>query len=397
MYIIRNIDQLFAFLKHNPIFIYGAGRVAQAFLSTLDSNARANINAVFISEAPERNKFCDFKLMQFKKDRLSKDDYILILISNPFKELIASKLQDIGHDNFAILTDEFCHYQLNKVQVEKSTYNIDGFQMELGEGHTLPEGQKRFPMYDAFVPYLGVLADRVICSDGGWIVDVGANVGDTTAALLRHTQAKVLCVEPTDRYYSLLERNVSAFGIPFTERVRLVKAFVSLHTGDSFVSRVERGTAVNIRTSGQKEADSYTLPDLLIHEDIELQQVALIKTDTDGYDADCLLSFGDKLAKVHPLLYWENQIDNVMQHRMFVQLASYLKSNGYQDFFVFDNFGNYLGHTNAEGLVDIDDYLLRIQQGHSARTIYYVDVLGCKLPQVELCSKIVYDYLDGWK
>ena len=335
--------------------------------------------------------------MQFNKDKISKDDFVLILLSNPLKEVISVKLMEIGHDNFAVLTDELCHRQLKQELQDCYIYDIDGFQLELGKGHTLPEVQKRFPMYDAFIPYLGALTDKIMSPNGGWIVDVGANVGDTTAAMLRHTQASVLCVEPTDHFFSLLQRNVAAFGSPFSERVRLTKAFVSLNTGDKFVSKVERGTAVNVITSGHSEADAYTLPDLLMHESIELSQVVLIKTDTDGYDADCMLSIDSELKKAQPLLYWENQLDNMAQYRKYVELAHCLENDGYNDFFVFDNFGNFLTHTNADGLIDIDNYLLRIQQNHSARTFYYVDVLGCKPLHVQLCSQIVYEYLNTWK
>ena len=397
MHIISKMEQLRAVLGQG-CYVYGAGMVARALFQYLTLDDKQHIRNVFLSNEPQEMSFCGLKLMQFKSSLISKNDLVLILACNPSKESIATYLQEMGHDYFAILTDEFCHYLLrNYMMVKSCTYNIDGFQIEMGVGHTLPEGKKRFPMYDAFVPHLGVLVDKIICQSVGWVVDVGANVGDTVATLLRHTQAKVLCVEPTDRFYSLLQKNVIAFGTPFTERVRLAKAFVSLQTGDNFVSKVERGTAMKVRTSGQKEADAYTLPDLLAHEDIELQKVALIKTDTDGYDADCLLSLSNNLSKVQPLLYWENQLDNVMQHRKYVELANYLKENGYQDFFVFDNFGNFLGHTNAEGLVDIDNYLLRIQQGHSACTFNYVDVLGCKTAQVELCQKVVDDYLRAWE
>lgn len=38
-------------------------------------------------------------------------------------------------------------------------YVIDGFNMDLGEGHRLQLTQKYNPMYDRFVPYLGRIAD----------------------------------------------------------------------------------------------------------------------------------------------------------------------------------------------------------------------------------------------
>ena len=41
-----------------------------------------------------------------------------------------------------------------KFEKPKRYYNIDGFDMDLGEGHMLSLSQKYNPMYDRFVPYL---------------------------------------------------------------------------------------------------------------------------------------------------------------------------------------------------------------------------------------------------
>lgn len=91
-------------------------------------------------------------------------------------------------------------------------YNIDGFMLDLGEGHMLSLTKKEHPMYDQFVPYLGMLADK--CG-GGYLLDIGANVGDTTAALIRHTSVNVICVEPTQKFYELCKKNVQGFGEEF--------------------------------------------------------------------------------------------------------------------------------------------------------------------------------------
>jgi len=47
-------------------------------------------------------------------------------------------------------------FKLKKKNIE---YYIDGFKVKLNGGHNLPSFQKRFPMYDQFVPYLGQLAN----------------------------------------------------------------------------------------------------------------------------------------------------------------------------------------------------------------------------------------------
>lgn len=79
-------------------------------------------------------------------------------------------------------------------------------------------------MFSRIIPYLGELAEE-IRGEQCVIVDLGANVGDTVAALIKHTNAVVLCIEPTDEYYHLLNKNL--FVMNARERIRTIQAFIS--------------------------------------------------------------------------------------------------------------------------------------------------------------------------
>ena len=79
-------------------------------------------------------------------------------------------------------------------------------------------------MFSRIIPYLGELAEK-IRGESGIVVDLGANVGDTVAAMIKHTNAVVLCIEPTDEYYRLLNKNL--FVMNAGERVRPLQAFIS--------------------------------------------------------------------------------------------------------------------------------------------------------------------------
>lgn len=112
----------------------------------------------------------------------------------------------------------------HKFEKPQRYYNIDGFDMDLGEGHMLSLTQKYNLMYDRFVPYLA----KLVHGNSQWIVDIGANVGDTTAAMIKHTNAKILCVEPTEKFYKLLIKNTNNFGELYNKRIMLVNAFIAL-------------------------------------------------------------------------------------------------------------------------------------------------------------------------
>lgn len=274
-----------------------------------------------------------------------------------------------------------------KFEKPKRYYNIDGFDMDLGEGHMLSLSQKYNPMYDRFVPYLA----KLVQDNSQWIVDVGANVGDTTAAMIKHTNANILCVEPTEKFYNLLIKNISNFGELYNKRIMLANAFIAADSAQ-YTSVTIGGIAVMCE-SNESNIPAYTLPNLLKIKNIDINNVALIKTDTDGFDSDCMMSMGEYLKDISPFLYWENQIDNDMQYKKFLNMADYLHKYEYNNFFVFDNYGNYLCKTDYMGLKDICGYINRVQHKKSTYTFRYIDVLGCKEDKISECENVIKEYL----
>ena len=290
-----------------------------------------------------------------------------------------------------ILKKIYERYQVLTTKKTSRFYNIDGFMLDMGENHNLSLIQKKYLMYDKFTPFLGVLADK--CVKSGWIIDVGANVGDTVAGMIRHTNQSILCVEPTKKFFDLCKKNIEMFGVDYSERVKLTNAYIALNLNSRYYSDVNNGTAVKVESKSIGEAPTYTLEELLKVEKISLSSVSLVKVDTDGYDSECIMSIGSRLKDVAPLLYWENQIDTDGQFDLYLQMINYLKSCGYIKFFVFDNFGNYLCELDYKGVVDINNYLHRIIKGRSALTFYYVDILACKEEQIEICKSVIDDYI----
>jgi methyltransferase, fkbM family len=289
-----------------------------------------------------------------------------------------------------------------KISAEKPMryYEIDGFQMDMGEGHMLSLNQNNCPMYDRFVPFLGRLADekmkRMGQDENCWIIDIGANVGDTVAGFIRHTRAEVVCVEPTKKFMLLLQKNIAAMEPVYSKRIHIVRAYIAQNHTENYVSSVVGGTAVKkkVEEAACSEAPTLTIPDLLQQEKILPEKLALVKVDTDGYDSECIMSFRGVLSQISPLLFWENQIDTDAQMNKFVEMVSYLADNSYTEFFVFDNFGNYLCCVDAENLKKINCYLGRILHQCSPRSFCYVDVLACKEGDQEMCRAVINEYVN---
>lgn len=277
-------------------------------------------------------------------------------------------------------------------------YEIEGIKFDLGMEHSLPQCKREFLMYDAFIPYLGMLEERIsemYETIDHWIIDIGANVGDTTFGMIKNTSANFIAVEPTQSFFELLNKNINAIDAKYSCRIKTIQAYISDDEKEKFKSIKNNGSAVKSKCDNA-EAPTITIKSLLKKCNIKQKEVRLIKVDTDGFDAECIMSCGKILKDIDPLLYWENEIDNNEQYKKSIQLCEYLLECNYIYYFMFDNFGNFIGCIDNNALRSINGYLARINSCWGTRTFYYVDVLACKERQKEDVEKIVDQYLRNY-
>lgn len=117
-------------------------------------------------------------------------------------------------------------------------YNIDGFDIDMGEGHLLAHYQRKCPLFNRINPYLAKLQNEIY---GIWIIDVGANVGDTLASMVKHTETSFLCIEPTEEYFKLLSHNAANIIANSNKIVRLERSYVTINTVLKYRSKVSGG------------------------------------------------------------------------------------------------------------------------------------------------------------
>lgn len=281
----------------------------------------------------------------------------------------------------------------------KRHYEIDGFVLDMGKNHLLSDYQEDCPMFSRFIPYLGELAEE-IRGEHGVIVDLGANVGDTVAALIKHTNAAVLCIEPTDEYYHLLNKNL--FVMNAEERIRTIQAFIS-NKKKNYQSIVSGGGTAVQQESSQSTIPTFSLPEVFVQCDIALDQIALIKTSTSGNDAGAVLSLGDSLREMKPVFYIETDMSMTVDRAVldsqldaYLQMDNYLAAHDYEVCFIFDNFGNLLCKGTPETLKDIHRYMYRMAMGKSNRTFYYIYILACRKELEEQCADAVRRYIEDY-
>ncbi|HEY4122764.1 MAG TPA: hypothetical protein VGM56_33100 [Byssovorax sp.] len=240
--------------------------------------------------------------------------------------------------------------------------------------HPLEMLRRTYPLYDVFFPKLAALVAR---STYGHVVDVGANIGDTIALCrLEGCEAPIVAVEPSEVYFSYLIDNLATSPDLFGD-TSAIQAFAG-RAGDALALVHAGGTASPVgRADGGGVTQTISLGDL------DLDAIALVKVDTDGYDAAVLEASLDTLTDQLPIVWAETEValDDVEGTRRWRGLLERLEPC-YSLACAFDNFGfpvcagplRDVGRT----ISDLIDYAWRHRRASFAAcgrpTLYYLDI-----------------------
>ncbi|WP_442938884.1 FkbM family methyltransferase [Nostoc sp.] len=247
----------------------------------------------------------------------------------------------------------------------------------------MPHYQKRFRLYDKFI---GVIA-KYLPNNQDFVVDIGANVGDTTALLLQYCLNPIICIEADDEFFGIMERNLSEYN----QRIILVNSFVS---GNNFknVELVKNSGTARAVESKTKIVKSDSLESII--KNSNFGKCILIKTDTDGFDFEILLSSLSIIKEDRPILYWENEISSLKDIELAKDLLNKLANINYTKYIVIDNFGNPLFYgCSPQYLEQINKYLFNNIYNEN-NTFYYIDIVAFPETYSHLIPQIASEYND---
>jgi FkbM family methyltransferase len=270
-------------------------------------------------------------------------------------------------------------------------YRIGKYSIQIPTTSTLPVNQKAFPLYDRFLP---VLAKNI--KDKGTIIDVGANVGDTLTAMIQHCNNTFLSIEPATLFFDYLKKNIQNFEPNDIKRVQFIKQLVGTGNFEGELKEIKGTTAsvvLHRQGGGDNDMEYKRLDDIV--QDIDT--VVLLKSDVDGFDFDVIESAGKILSASEPILFFENQIDNDLQYQGFERLYDFLEQNGYNNVYIFDNFGNIIAEkSNYHILKNVTDYVYSMTKYHTTRTFYYTDILAVTDKRLSIVEQAIDDYKKNW-
>jgi FkbM family methyltransferase len=167
--------------------------------------------------------------------------------------------------------------------------------------HERPIYQRHFTHYDTALPRLAqhLQAERGTLA----VVNVGANIGETAAALLAAPGITVLAIEGDERFFQLLAANAAANAALWGDRLTAVHGLLGVRS-EVLAAAIEVGRGTGRLQAGNGTMALSTLADV-VDDHPAFRDAGLLKIDADGFDIAILRGAREWLAAAQPVLVFE--------------------------------------------------------------------------------------------
>ena len=215
-------------------------------------------------------------------------------------------------------------------------YSIGSYQIDIPDDHLLPVYQTEHPTYDRFLPYL---LQEFEHSMNDTVVIVGANIGDTLAALCNvRPEFIFINFEPDEDFYSLLVSNTSIISSISEVEIINRKSYVGKAAKlNALVGEGGTKHAVFIEDELAKQIELTCLDEVL--PTLLVGNLKLLIIDVDGFDWDVINSGLNVIQSQSPMIYFELYANDLQTLAEYFSSIISLEEAGYS-FSIFDNFGN---------------------------------------------------------
>lgn len=243
--------------------------------------------------------------------------------------------------------------------IKKTIRKITGSKMRLGNfiikidsNHCLPSTLKGHHDYGYNIVRLGKVITKKYKQIK--VIDIGANIGDTIAMLLSdNPEYEIISIEGDDKYFKILTEN---FGK--NEKVTIVKNFLSDHseTIQIDIDRSEGTLKLNNSIKNKSKIELITLDKMIDQKlNCKLDNLKLIKIDTDGFDNKIIRGSKDIISKYKPVIFFEYDSKLLKDNNENgVDIFIKLEKSNYTDFIFFDNYGRFLISVKAGNKMAIE-------------------------------------------
>ena len=243
------------------------------------------------------------------------------------------------------IKSEFLYQIKKRLDSKIINYLILDHLVVLPSGHRLPQFQELYPQYDKY--FYNFIMELSRSFEYFIFIDIGANVGDTTVAVLSLAEnAKAVCVEGNSDYINFLKTNVAIFD----SRVKIHARFLESQRikGMGYISN--RSTGQFSRKESSSEVPFITVDEILVGSKSELY---IWKSDIDGLDLPIFLENKALICEYAKIIWMEIEPD--LFPTRSEDVYSFLEFLRTSDFHgsLFDNFGECVGSGTGAEVADL--------------------------------------------
>jgi FkbM family methyltransferase len=261
---------------------------------------------------------------------------------------------------------------------------LGNIRITLPADHKLGKYKKQHPKYDAFLPHL--------CSHfppNSYLIDIGANVGDTLAGIVsENSNLKICCIEPDQEFLKYLKVNLEIIKSIFPHINVTVLPYLIGREFSDISLKGSGGTKHAVPGDGNLQTIQL---DQALNDDP--QRISLIKSDVDGFDFDVINSGLERIKIDKPLIFMEFFLQNTDHLKEYMATSRILQSIGYSKFVAFDNYGGFMVKSGDISVLEqLAEYTIKGQVGNLTRTIDYLDVLFLTKNDDEFIDNVLRSY-----
>jgi len=246
----------------------------------------------------------------------------------------------------------------------KVVRDVQGVRMVLPWPHRLPDYAGDGPYGQNLVQLAALLGEA---EPPVRVLDVGANVGDSTLQILHAADARVLCIEADPYYLEYLHLNVGD-----KPEVEVVEALLTPDVRTEATTAVRVGGTTRFTEGSTGDALESITPTDLRKQHPDFDDLRLVKSDTDGYDVVLVPVIAEAWADRRPVLFFEydphlTRLAGNDPDAVWPRLASL----GYREVAVWGNGGHAVGRTTVD---EISAKMAPLEEKIGLRKTAYWDV-----------------------
>lgn len=286
-----------------------------------------------------------------------------------------------------LIYEELIHHSINKGSETDQTYltivtglrnilirqgdpsihmKVEHVNLLMNLSHQLPLLRALHPLYDTALPRIA----KAILEQEKYVkvIDIGANIGDTTSSISQAVTGSFLCIEGDPHYFSILQENVKYLNA----HVVCVNALCG--QSDCQVQghlKTEHGTG-HFLPGADKGTVQLMSINTILENNIYFKDANLFKVDTDGFDT-CILRGAQKLlTDIGPTVFFEYVPALIARHgEEPLAIFSYLSNLGYRFGLFYSNLGFPLKIIDICNQRKLEEMVSHIDKG----AIGYYDIL----------------------